>query len=146
MKTFLKEISASESINGSLWEAINENGKRWAVVNESGEQIAPEYSFINKMEAEDFAEYLGEFSGDFQTTIFKTRIIDLRNGSKRYFVEVGNRTFESSSTINYTHAVIGKTSENGEYEAFGFHSSLELAEKKIKKRKDAYEIHLVTLN
>lgn len=147
MKTFLKEIKASQSVNGGQWEAKNKNGKRWVVVNEAGEQIAPEYSFVNKMEAEDFAATKGEFIGDLPVSI-KTKIIELATGSKRYFVEVGNyHTFEmSSSRVVYTHAVIGKTSEGRDYEAFGFHSSLELAEKKFKKHeKGSVEIFIVEI-
>lgn len=85
---------------------------------------SPEVAYIEEMKKEKEEKNTG----------IKTRIIDLGNGSKRYVIEL-NETFKLTYTspINFTHAVIGKDFESGEFRTYGFHSKLELAQKKMKK-------------
>lgn len=64
MKTFLKEISASESKFGNDWEVVNENGKRWIVMFEDGTCRNEKWTFVSKEEAMECARQCGEYSGE----------------------------------------------------------------------------------
>ena len=129
MKTFLKEIKASESVNGGQWEVTNANGKRWAVVNEAGQQIAPEYSFVNKMEAEDFAGYKGEFSGDLEEKPVVT-ITDAGSKGKKIEVTYKGQTITRTTKKEYTHVIIAisyRFGVNGKLIDLGFCGRYQLA-------------------